>query len=94
MKTTTAIAAAHATMKTGIILHAVDTDGCPITAGRVADGMGGEAQWSILRYPPPGRGYGSDPVVDNCGDANAVARVLVRSYLGAAVTMAAVERAG
>jgi hypothetical protein len=90
-RTADAIRLVRSAIESGAILHAVDTDGCPITAGRMA--VPGDApRWSVLRYPPPGYGRGGEPQEDDCGTPAACARVLVRTYLGAVRASESVER--
>ncbi len=91
-RTPDAIRMVRHAIEAGTVLHAVDTGGCPITAGRVA-APGGEPTWCVIRYDPPGYGRGGEPnVIDDCGTSAGCARVFVRTYLGPAVASRAALR--
>lgn len=95
MTTTDTLRALTAFFRSGRVLHARDTGDCPITAGPVAVPGETEPRWVVYRYPPPGYGAGGLPCEeDDCGSAAAVARVLVRRHIGAAVAGRALEAAG
>lgn len=89
---TAAIRLVHRALAAGLVLHAADASGCPLTAGAVPVPVIGTTSWVIYTYPPPGTGGGAAQEA-NYDSASELATALVRRKLGAVVATRAAERA-